>query len=160
MTRKAGILLLLAAAAALAGCGGGDETQTSAPIVTPNIPTTATTQTATQPKKKKKTKTTTTADKTNNTPEAVASEQACGTVYFPDYGSNVRVTARALPCPTAKAYAKKFISHTPPSQKYLPQGWKLSECSGIAGSQDTPTESNSPRCRHGEQAFTVRIPQG
>jgi hypothetical protein len=149
-------ILCLSLVGLIAGCGGGSDETTSIPepTVSPGAPPT-TTPTTPKKDKGKKGKPTTPAP----APSPLAAETQCGTILFKPQGKNVPISALNLPCAKAQAYAKKFVSGELPSQENLPPGWKIGECTGILDAPATPGEPNSPRCTHGNQAFTIHLPQ-
>ncbi|MDX6663037.1 MAG: hypothetical protein QOG09_1139 [Solirubrobacterales bacterium] len=143
------------------GCGGGGGPDTTAAPVANSTPTTATQPT--QPVKTTPARTQTGKAKPVTTPKKpaipVVREVACGKIYFSGLGRDVPVSAAGVPCGSALSYAKRFVSTDQPSQKNLPAGWKLGDCTGINDAPPTPGEPNSPRCSSGQRAFTIHFPQ-
>jgi hypothetical protein len=160
MTRFGLPLALLLLAAAVAGCGGSDKTAATQPTVLPPPPPTTTTATTATTKKPKKKHAKAAPKPVVPVKKLAPPEVPCGKIYFSGLGQNVPVSAAALPCGSAKSYAKRFVSTEQPSQKYLPPGWRLADCTGINDAPPTPGEPNSPRCHRGQQAFTIHFPKG
>ena len=161
MGRGALTLCVVLAALALAavGCGGGSNSSGSIPTITaPTGTGTGASTGKTGPTRAKKSGGPKSASASGGAAAPVP-EKKCGKIFFAGTESQVPVSAVALPCPTALAYAKRFVKSEQPSQQNLPSGWLLKDCTGINDAPPTPGDPNAPRCHHGRQAFTIHVSQ-